>query len=168
MYEEIDQMLEEEVIEPSNSDWSNPVVMIKKPNGKHRFCRDFGKVNKITKKDLYPIPIIAEILNALRSEKYISKIDLCSVPEIGMYQFKRMPSGLTNAPAIFQRLMDKIITPNLKPNVFCDLDDIIVVMKNFEEHLKRLERVLEEINEVKLTISLEKFEFGCSKVKYNI
>ena len=78
MHEEIDKMLEENVIEPSNTDWSNPVVMNKKPNGKYRFCLDFIKVNKITKKDLYPISIMAEILDALRSAKYISKIDLRS------------------------------------------------------------------------------------------
>ena len=83
-----------------------------------------------------------------------------------MYQFKRMPFGSTNAPATFQRLMDKIITLDLKPNVFCYLDDIIIVTKNFEEHLKTLETVLEKINEAGLTINLEKSEFGCSKVKY--
>ena len=83
-----------------------------------------------------------------------------------MYQSKRIPSGFTNGPATFQRLMDKIITPNLKPNVFCYLDDIIVVTKNFEEHLKYLETVLDKINKAKLTISLEKCEFGCLEVKY--
>ena len=62
--------------------------------------------------------------------------------------------------------MDKIITPNLKPNVFCYLDDIIIVKANFEDHLKYLEVVLERINEARLTISLEKCEFGCSEVKY--
>ena len=76
--EEIDKMLEEDLIEPSNNDWSNPVVKIKKPNRKYRFCLDFIKVNKMTKKDLYPIPIMAEILDALRSAKYVSKIDLRS------------------------------------------------------------------------------------------
>ena len=65
MYDGIDKMLEEDLIETSNSDWSNPVVMIKKRNGKYRFCLDFRKVNKITKKDLYLIPIMAEILDAL-------------------------------------------------------------------------------------------------------
>ena len=108
----------------------------------------------------------------MRSAKYISKIDVRSayhqipleeesrkitaftVPGKGMYQFKRMPFGLTNAPATLQRIMDKIITPDLKPNVFCYLDDIIIVSKNFEEHLKTLE------------IVLEKCEFGCSEVKY--
>ena len=83
-----------------------------------------------------------------------------------MYQFKRMPFGLTNAPATFQRLMDKIITPDLKPNVFCYLVDIIIVTKNFEEHLKTLEIVLEKINQARLTVNLEKCEFGCSEVKY--
>ena len=78
MYEEIDKILEEYVIEPSNSDWSNPVVMIKKPNEKYRFCLDFRKVNKIKKTDLNPIPIMAEILDALRSAKYILKIDFRS------------------------------------------------------------------------------------------
>ena len=77
-----------------------------------------------------------------------------------------MPFGLTNAPATFQRLMDKIITPDLKPNVFCYLDDIIILTENFEEHLKNLEIVLEKINQAGLTINLEKCEFGCSEVKY--
>ena len=184
MYEEIDKMLEEDVIEPLNSDWSNLVVMIKKPNGKYRFCLDFRKVNKITKKDLYPMPIMAEIFDALRSAKYISKIDLRSayhqipleeesrkitaftVPGKGMYQFKRMPYGLKNAPAKFQRLMDKIIIPDLKHNVFCYLDDIIIMTENFEEHLKHLEIVLVKISQAGLTINLEKCEFGYSEVKY--
>ena len=62
--------------------------------------------------------------------------------------------------------MDNIITPNLKPNVFCYLNDIIEVRKNHEEHMKYLELVSDKINEAKLTISLEKCEFGCSEVKY--
>ena len=82
-----------------------------------------------------------------------------------MYQFKRMPFGLTNAPATFQRLMDKIITPDLKPNVFCYIDDIIIVKKNFEEHLKTLGIVLEKIKQARLTINLEKCGFACSEVK---
>ena len=130
-------MLKQGIIEPSCSDWSNPIVMNKKPNGEYRFCLDFRKINKITKKDLYPIPLMIEIFDTLRSTKSISKIDLKSaylqipleenskhitvftVPEKGMYQFKRMPFGFTNDPATFQRLVDKVITPDLKPNVFC-------------------------------------------------
>ena len=77
-----------------------------------------------------------------------------------------MPYKLTNAPATFQRPMDKIITSNSKLNVFCYLDDIIVVTKNLKKHSKYLEIGLEKISKAKLTISLEKCEFECSKVKY--
>ena len=100
-----------------------------------------------------------DILDTLRSPKFISKIDLKSaylqihleenskpitaftVPGKGMYQFKRMPFGLTNALATFQRLMDKVITPDLKPNGFCYLDDIIIITQNFFDHLKYLSRI---------------------------
>ena len=125
-----------------------------------------------------------EILDTFRSEKFISKIDLKSaylqipleqnskptkaftVPGKGMYQFKRMPFGLTNAPAAFQRLMDKVITPDLQPNVFCNLDDIIIVTQNFDDHLKYLSLVLDKIEKANLTIGLDICESGCSEIKY--
>ena len=107
MYQEIYKILEEDVIEPLNNDLSNPAIMIKKPNRIYKFCLDFRKVNKITKKDLYQILIMTEILDALRSAKYISKIDLRSAyhqiplekeskkiiaftePGKGMYRFEK-------------------------------------------------------------------------------
>ena len=89
-----------------------------------------------------------------------------TVPGKGMYQFKRMPFGLTNAPATFQRLMDKVITPDLKPNVLCYLDDIIIVTQNFADHLKYLNLELDKTEKTNLTIGLNKCEFGCSEIKY--
>ena len=77
-----------------------------------------------------------------------------------------MAFGLTNAPATLQRLMDKIITPDLKPNVFCYLDDIILVTQNFNYHLKYLNILLDKIKEANLKIELNKCEFGCSEIKY--
>ena len=109
--------------------------MIIKPSREYKFCLNFRKVNEITKKDLYPTPSMNEILDTSRSAKFISKTDLMSaylqipleqnskhitaftVLGKGMIQSKRMPFGLTNAPATFQRLTDKIITPDLKPNL---------------------------------------------------
>ena len=88
------------------------------------------------------------------------------MPGKGIYQLKRMPFGSKHASATFQQLMDKIITPKLKRNVFYYLDDIIIVTKIFEEHLKYLETLLEKINEAKFIMSFEKCEFGCSEVKY--
>ena len=131
---EIDQILKQGIIERSCSNWSNPIVIIKKPNGEYRFCLDFRKVNKISKKDLYPIPLINELLDTLRSAKFISKRDLklaylqipleknskpstaFTVPGKGMYQFKRIPFALTNAPATFQRLMDEEYNSRFKAN----------------------------------------------------
>ena len=119
-------MLKDNVIEESFSDSSSPIVMIKR-NGKYRFCLDFRKVNSVTKKDAYPLPFMNTILSRLRSARYISTLDLrkafhnipltpesrpitaFTVPGRGLFQFKKMPFGLTGAPSCFQRLIDKIM-----------------------------------------------------------
>ena len=110
LHEEVDKMLENGVIEPSNSDWSSPIVMAKR-NGKYRFCLDFRKVNEVTKKDAYPLPYMSVILDRLRAAKYISTLDLTkafhqvplsesskpitafTVPGKGLFQFKTMLFG---------------------------------------------------------------------------
>jgi len=119
-------MLAAGIIEPSFSEWSNLIVMIKKSNGKYRFCLDFHKINSMSKKDTYTLPNMNGILNKLRSARYISSrdpIDLSqasfqkplakdsreiiafSVPDKGLYHFTRMLYGLTG-PVTFQRLLD--------------------------------------------------------------
>lgn len=177
-------MLKAGIIEPSFSEWSNPIVMVKKPNGKYRFCLDFRKVNGVSKKDAYPLPNMNGILDKLRSARYISTIDLSqayfqiplakesreitafSIPGKGLYHFTRMPYGLTGAPAMFQRLLDKSIGSEMEPHVFAYLDDIVIVTPIFEEHLERLERVLSKIFAAGLTINPDKCEFCRSQVKY--
>ena len=79
------------------------------------------------------------------SEENSKPITAFTIPGKGMYQFKRIPFGLTTAPATFQRLRDKIVTPDLKQSVFCYLDDIIIVTKNFDDHLNYLNLVLDKI-----------------------
>ena len=182
--EEVDKMLGAGIIEPSFSEWSNPIVMVKKSNGKYRFCLDFRKVNGVSKKDAYPLPNMNGILDKLRSARYISTIDLSqayfqiplakesreitafSVPGKGLYHFTRMPYGLTGAPATFQRLLDKLIGPEMEPHAFAYLDDIVVVTPTFEEHLAWLDRVLTKIFDAGLTINPEKCEFCRSQVRY--
>ena len=111
LYKEVDLMLEKGIIEPSNSDWSSPIVMVKQ-GVKYRFCLDYRKVNAVTKKDAYPLPFMNIILDRLRSAKYISTIDLTrafhqvpltpeskpitafTVPGKGLFQFVTMPFGL--------------------------------------------------------------------------
>ena len=123
-------------------------------------------------------------MQRLRSAKYISKIDLLkgfhqipiekhsrdktafTVPGRGLFQFKRMPFGLTNAPATFQRLLDRIIGPEMEPHAFAYLDDIIIVTKTFEEHLEWLSKVLNKIKVAGLEINKDKCEFCCTQVHY--
>ena len=159
---ELDAMLADDIVETSQSGWSTPVVMIKKPDGTYRFCLDFRKLNSVTKKDTYPLPRINSILDKLRCAKYISKLDIhkdflniplemnsrektaFTVPGRGLFQFKRMPFRLTNAPATFQRLLDTLIGPEMEPHAFAYLDDIIILTETFEEHLEWLAKVLKK------------------------
>jgi hypothetical protein len=148
---QLQQMLEQDVIEKSNSPWSSPILLVKKKDGTYRFCVDFRKLNAVTAKDSYPIPYVSHTLDKLRDSKYLTTLDIKSaywqikmadeskqftaftVPNRGLYQFKRLPFGLHNAPATFQRCIDLVIGHDLEPIVFVYLDDVIVVTKTFED-----------------------------------
>ncbi|XP_015118528.1 uncharacterized protein LOC107042140 [Diachasma alloeum] len=124
------------------------------------------------------------ILDELRKAQYITTLDLSQayfqieldetsreittfvVPGSGLFQFKSMPYGLTNAPAIFQRLLDKIVGISLHPSVYVYLDDIIIISRTFDEYLSMLEEVLRRLKDAQLVINREKSEFCCSQVKY--
>jgi hypothetical protein len=119
-------MLDDSVIVPSTSEWSFPVVMIPKKDGSIRFCIDFRKLNNITVKDCYPLPFISELLNTIKGKQYFSTLDctagywqipvapetqkkLAFITHVRLFEFTRMPFGVTNAPAAFQRLMDNVL-----------------------------------------------------------
>lgn len=124
------------------------------------------------------------ILDKLRSAKFISTLDLSqayfqilfeeksrkitafSVPGKGLYHFTRMLYGLTRASVTFQRLLNKLIEPEMEPHAFAYLDDIVIVMPTFEEHLKWLGCVLDKIFAAGLTINSAKCKFCCSQVRY--
>ena len=124
---EIEMLMEYDMIEPSKSPWACGVVMAKKKGGQLRFCCDFRYLNAVTIKDAYPIPRIDESLSKLGDAKFFTTLDLGSafwqVPlikqdrektgfacELGLFQWKRMPFGLCNATATFQRLMAQALT----------------------------------------------------------
>jgi len=181
---EVEEMLENGIIEPSRSAWSSPIVVVKKKDGSYRFCIDFRKVNEVTEKDAYPLPHVTATLDKLRGARYLSTLDLkngywqvplhpesrpitaFTVPGKGLFQFRVMPFGLHSAPATFQRLLDEILGPELEPNVLVYLDDIIIVSQTFEDHLRHLAEVFRRLREAKLRLNPEKCFFCREQLRY--
>ena len=177
---EIDYMLSN-IIEPSQSEWSSPCLLVAKSDGGYRFCTDFRKVNLVTKADSYPIPRIEDCIDKVGSSQYVSKFDLLKgywqvpltprareisafVTPAGFYQYKVMPFGMRNAPATFQRMIHRVID-GLEG---CEgyIDDIIVFSDTWEQHLHRVKAFLTSLRQAQLTVNLAKCEFGRACVTY--
>lgn len=181
---ELDEMLANDIVEPSKSAWSSPVLLVKKKDGNYRFCVDYRKLNAVTERDSYPLPYVSSTLDKLRNAHYLSSMDIKSaywqvpvaessrqytaftVPGRGLFQFKRMPFGLHNSPATWQRLIDKVLGPELEPHVFVYLDDVVIVTQTFEKHLAILDEVFRRLREANLTVSIDKCQFCRPEMKY--
>lgn len=181
---ELNRMLSLDVIEPCASPWSNPLVVVRRPNKKIRLCLDSRKLNLVSEGCQYPLPYISRILGRIRGTKYLSTIDLSDafwqiplslesrpktafvVPGRGMYRFKVMPFGLKNAPGTQSRLMDAVLGFDMEPMVFCYLDDIVCATETFEEHIYCLKQIAERLRKANLTISLKKSRFCVKELKY--
>lgn len=179
--EQVGDMLKRGVIEPSDSPWASPVVLVKKKDGSIRFCVDYRRLNKITRKDVYPLPRIDDALDCLQGAEFFSSLDLRSgywqvpmaaddkpktafITPDGLYEFRVMPFGLCNAPATFERMMDTILR-GLKWNTcLCYLDDVVVFAPDFPTHLHRLEQVLRCLSDAGLQLNLKKCHFGARKL----
>ena len=159
---QVQEMLAQNVIEPSQSPWSSPVVLVAKPDGTTRFCVDYRRLNNVTVKDPFPLPRIEDTLDALGGSKYFSTLDLCSgfhqlpmAPEDqqktafstqdGHFHFTRMPFGVCNGPSSFQRLMTTVLAGLQWEICLVYIDDIIVFGRTFEEHVDRLSTVLDRL-----------------------
>jgi len=185
--EEVDKLIEDMrldgVIEPSESPWCSPVVLVKKKDGSLRFCVDYRKLNNATIKDSYPLPRIDDTLDTLSGSIWFSTLDLKSgywQVEIddeskaktafsvgsGLWQFKVMPFGLSNAPATFERLMEHVLSGLHWRTCLLYLDDIIIMGKDFAEHLKNLQDVFCRLNSAGLKLNPKKCEFFRHEVKY--
>ena len=180
---ELGKMLDQNVIEPSTSAWSSPIVQVTKADGSIRFCIDFRKVNSVTKKDAYPLPNIGDALDTLSGSRYFCTLDMASgywqikmhedskkytafSTHRGLYQFKVMPFGLCNAPASFERLIERVLHGLQWQKCLCYLDDIIVFGKTFEETLENLKEVFIRFREANLKLKPKKCHLFQTEVKY--
>ncbi|GBG41130.1 hypothetical protein CBR_g73994 [Chara braunii] len=180
---QIDDMIGRGWIRPSESEFSAPVLFVPKKGGKLRMCIDYRGLNRITRKNAYPLPRIDDLLDAVGGCKVFSKIDLKSgyhqieVDPIdqhktafktrdGLYKFIVMPFSLTNVPATFQCLVDKVLRHQLNRFVVVYLDDILIFSKSMEEYVKHLKEVLQVLKEAQLHLNLEKSKFGRDNAIY--
>ena len=179
--QEIDRMLREGVIEPSSSPWASPITLAPKGDS-FRLCVDYRRLNALTKKDAYPLPLIQDIFDSLEGATIFSSLDLRSgywqVPmredsiektaiatHVGLFQFKRMPFGLANGPAVFQRLMNQILAPLVGKTVMVYIDDIVVFSKTEEEHAQHIHQVLQLLKEHDLVVQSSKCHFAMTELK---
>lgn len=183
MKRQVDEMLRDDIIQPSKSPWASPVVLVKKKDGTLRFCVDYRRLNKITRKDVYPLPRIDDALDRLHNAKYFSSMDLKTgywqievderdrektafITPDGLFEFKVMPFGLCSAPATFQRVMDTVLAGLKWQTCLVYLDDVVVFSSSFDEHLRRLEAVLQAIKTSGLTLKPEKCRFAYEELLF--
>ena len=180
----LQQLLSAGIIRKSKSPFSSNVVLVRKKNGDLRMCVDYRQLNNKTKKDAYALPRIEEILDSLSGNAYFSVLDAKSgyhqieievshkertaftVGPLGFYEYNRMPFGLSNSPATYQRLMEDCLG-ELNLNIcFIFLDDIIIFSRTFSDHLDRLQQVFDKLRATGLKLSPKKCNFFQERVKY--
>jgi len=181
--EELQKMEEQGVIEPSNSPWASPVVLVKKKDGTVRFCIDYRKVNEVTEKDAYPLPRIEDNLDSLKGAKWFSTLDLASgywqvemeeedkaktafCTKYGLFQFNVMPFGLCNAPGTFERLMETVLRGMQWERAVLYLDDIIIFSETIEDHMQRVEEILIRLKQANLMLKPSKCHFFKKQVEF--
>ena len=166
-------------IQPSLSPWASGIVMVKKKNGELRFCFDFCPLNGVTIKDAYPLPRIDESFARLGKARILTSIDLAwafwQIPvrkadrqktafacELGLFEWRRMPFGMCNASATFQRAIARALRKIVKAYI----DDIVVATETVEDHKVRLREVFECLREAGFKMRVFKCDFMKSEIKY--
>ena len=181
--EEVEKMLKRGITRKSKSPWASPVVIVNKKNGEKRFCIDYRKLNKETKKDNHPLPRIDDMLDRFQGSNWFTTIDLASgywqvemeeedkektafITYEGLYEYNVMPFGLCNAPATFQRLMHIVLGDLIYTKAPVYLDDVNIHSKTFDQHLEDLQEVFDKIREANLKIRLDKCHFCDQEIKF--
>jgi transposase InsO family protein len=179
----IDDLLQNDIIQESISNFASPILMVKKKNGELRLCVDFRALNQKTIKDKFPLPLIEDQLTNLSGNSFFTTLDLASgyyqvpvaeksrpltgfVTPDGHYEFKRMPFGLANAPAVFQRMINRMLGAKRFNSALAYLDDLLIPSTTIEEGFSRLEEVLKLLKQFGLTLKLSKCRFFDTSLNY--
>jgi hypothetical protein len=177
----IDQLLGWDIIEDSVSSTASPIVMVWQ-NNKWRFCVDYRALNAITKGDAYPLLRPDYVFSAMANKQYFSTFDAIKgyhqididpadraktafISHRGLYQYKRLPFGLKNAPGQFQRIMDRILGGLRWIAALCYIDDVIIFSNSWGEHIAHIRTFLKSVRTSGLQLSLAKCKFGYDSVK---
>ena len=179
---ELGEMLEAGIIEHSSSEWSFPMVVVRKKDGSLRICVDYRRLNAITRVDSYPMPRIDELIERLGKARFVTTIDLTKgywqVPvavedrpktafatPFGLWQFITMPFGLQGAPSTFQRMMDHLLS-GMEDYAAAYFDDVVVFSLDWSQHLQHLRAVLTRLRGARLTIKATKCQFAMYECVY--
>ncbi|KAF7770963.1 hypothetical protein Agabi119p4_6937 [Agaricus bisporus var. burnettii] len=183
LHDFIDENLSIGFIRPATSPHGAPVLFVKKKDGSLRLCVDFRGLNRISRKDRYPLPLISDLLDSPRKARIYTKIDLRHAYHLvriadgdewktafctryGSFEWLVMPFGLTNAPAAFQRFMNDIFQDLLDVCATIYLDDILIYSDNPLQHRKHVREVLRRLREHGLYARADKCEFNSESVEY--
>jgi len=178
-----DRMLKLEVIEPSQRDWASSVVLIPKPDGCPRFCIDYRQLTERTVRDSYTLPRMDDCLDSVGDAQFFSTLDCNAgywqIPiaeevepktaftcHCGTYECTRLPFGLCNAPATFQRAIDMILSGFKWQNVLVYLDDLIIFSADAESHLSHLDTVFTLLGKHGVTLKAQKCHLFSNEVEY--
>ena len=179
---EVDWLVQKGYIRKSESEWAAPIVTVRKPDGSIRLCIDYKRLNSVTTPAPFYMPTIEEVLEAAGTAAIISKVDLnkgyyqvrvteedtqktAFVCHKGHFEFLRMPFGLKNAPAIFQKLTSRVLEP-CSEFALPYIDDIVILSSSWEEHAQHVRKVLLQLRKAGLTASPKKCTWGSKVVEF--
>ncbi len=179
----LDENLKRGFIVPSKAPFASPILFAEKPNGGLRFCVDYRRLNHITKRNRYPIPLIDEVLARIQGCKYLTRLDIIAafnklrmhpdsedfttfITSLGAYKYRVLPFGLTNGPASYQQYMNDILFQYI--NKFCQvyLDDILVYSNTKKEHVEHVRQILQKLRDAGLQVDILKCEFHVQETKF--